>query len=78
MMNDNEIAACVRKVLDQYFEDLDGEKPTAIYEMVLSCIEKPLLEVILQRAQGNQTVAAEYLGINRHTLRKKMQALGLK
>jgi len=78
MINENEIATCVRKAMGQYFSDLDGETPCAIYEMVVSCVEKPLLEVILSHAQGNQTRAAELLGINRNTLRKKMQTYGIK
>ncbi|MBZ0104408.1 MAG: Fis family transcriptional regulator [Sulfuricella denitrificans] len=78
MMNENEIAICVRKAMTQYFADLDGETPCAVYEMVVGCVEKPLLEVILHQAEGNQTRAAEMLGINRNTLRKKMQAHGIK
>lgn len=78
MINESEVARCVRKAIDGYFKDLDGEKPCAIYEMVIQCIEKPLLEIVLQRAEGNQTQAAEILGINRSTLRKKMQAHGIK
>lgn len=78
MMNENEIAVCVRKAMDQYFKNLDGEKPCAIYEMVVGCVEKPLLEVVLDQAQGNQTRAAEILGLNRNTLRKKMKTHGLK
>ncbi|MDO8890590.1 MAG: Fis family transcriptional regulator [Sulfurimicrobium sp.] len=78
MMNENEIAGCVRKAMSQYFADLDGETPCAVYDMVVGCVEKPLLEVILHHAEGNQTRAAEMLGINRNTLRKKMQAHGIK
>lgn len=78
MMNENEIAVCVRKAMTQYFADLDGETPCAVYEMVVGCVEKPLLEVILHQAEGNQTRAAEMLGINRNTLRKKMLAHGIK
>ena len=78
MIDENEISACVRKALDSYFKDLDGEKPSAIYEMVVGCVEKPLLEVILDHAQGNQTRAAEILGLNRNTLRKKMKTHGIK
>lgn len=78
MMNENEIAVCVRRAMEQYFADLDGEKPCAIYDMVVNCVEKPLLEMILNHAEGNQTKAAEMLGINRNTLRKKMQLLGIK
>ena len=74
MMNENEIAACVRKALDGYFKDLDGEKPCAIYDMVVGCVEKPLLEVVLRPApRATRPRAAEMLGINRNTLRKKMQ-----
>ncbi|HNA30420.1 MAG TPA: Fis family transcriptional regulator [Thiobacillaceae bacterium] len=76
--NENELAACVRRELEQYFKDLDGELPAGIYEMVLNCVERPLLEVILDRAGSNQSRAAEWLGINRNTLRKKMQQHGIK
>jgi Fis family transcriptional regulator len=78
MINENEISRCVRRTLDGYFRDLDGEKPAAIYNMVISCVEKPLIEVILHRVGGNQTHAAEILGMNRNTLRKKIKAYGIK
>ncbi|MEW5789558.1 MAG: Fis family transcriptional regulator [Pseudomonadota bacterium] len=76
--NESELAACVRRELEQYFKDLDGEPPAGIYEMVLNCVERPLLEVILDRSGSNQSRAAEWLGINRNTLRKKMQQHGIK
>ncbi len=72
-MNKCELANSVKSSLDQYFKDLDGEPPHAIYDMVLSCIEKPLLEYVMQHATGNQSKAAEILGLNRNTLRKKIQ-----
>ena len=74
----SEIAECVRKSLERYFRDLDGEKPCAIYDMVLKNVERPMLELVLDRAAGNQSVAAEMLGINRNTLRKKMQSLKIR
>lgn len=74
---DNEISLAVRKVMKQYFKDLDGEKCTGIYEMVVNAVEKPMLEVVMLQAQGNQTRAAELLGINRNTLRKKLEQHGL-
>ncbi len=70
---DNDLAACVRSALDEYFKDLDGEPPHAVYNMVLQCVEKPMLEYVLNRACGNQSKAAEILGLNRNTLRKKLQ-----
>ena len=73
----SEISECVRRSLDRYFKDLDGEKPCDIYDMVVNCVEKPLLEVVMFHAQGNQTRAAELLGINRNTLRKKLQEHGI-
>jgi Fis family transcriptional regulator len=78
MINENEIARCVRRTLDGYFRDLDGERPAGIYDMVISCVERPLIEVVLHRVGGNQTQAAELLGMNRNTLRKKIRAYGIK
>jgi Fis family transcriptional regulator, factor for inversion stimulation protein len=69
----NELGEVVRRSLERYFKDLDGAKPAAIYDMVLRNVEKPLLETVLDQADGNQTVAARMLGINRNTLRKKME-----
>lgn len=73
MSGDNELARCVRRTLQRYFDDLDGEQPSGVYDMVMQCVEKPLIEVILDHAGGNQTVAADILGVNRNTLRKKIQ-----
>ena len=71
-MSQHELAKCVTDSLEQYFRDLDGEKPAAIYDMVLRSVERPMLEVVLAKAGSNQTLAAEMLGINRNTLRKKL------
>ncbi|MCK0506877.1 MULTISPECIES: helix-turn-helix domain-containing protein [Aromatoleum] len=72
MTRSNEIAESIHRTLDQYFRDLDGEKPAAIYDMVIRNVERPMLEFVLRQANGNQTVAAEMLGINRNTLRRKL------
>lgn len=74
---DSELSACVRKMMKQYFHDLDGEHATDIYDMVVANVEKPLLEVVLHHAEGNQTRAAELLGLNRNTLRKKLTQHGI-
>jgi len=68
----SEITDCVRRSLNRYFRDLDGQTPHAIYDMVLAAVERPMLEVVMKQAAGNQTVAAQMLGINRNTLRKKL------
>ncbi|MBI1905469.1 MAG: Fis family transcriptional regulator [Rhodocyclaceae bacterium] len=72
MSRPNEIADCVQRTLDQYFRDLDGEKPAALYEMVIRNVERPMLEFVLRQVNGNQTAAAQMLGINRNTLRRKL------
>jgi len=71
-MSQHDLGRCVIRALEQYFHDLDGEKPGAIYDMVLRSVEKPMLELVLAKAGTNQTLAAEMLGINRNTLRKKL------
>lgn len=72
MKRSNDISACISGALETYFKDLDGEMPGPIYEMVLRSVERPMFEVILHQAGGNQTLAATMLGINRNTLRKKL------
>ena len=74
MLNENDVARYVRNAMDDYFKDLDGENPScSVYDMVINCVEKPLIETVLLHAGGNQTRAAELLGLNRNTLRKKIQ-----
>ncbi len=74
ILNENEVARYVREAIDDYFKDLDGEDPScAVYDMVMNCVEKPLIETVLHHAGGNQTRTAELLGMNRNTLRKKIQ-----
>lgn len=76
-VNDSEIARTVRRALEGYFRDLDGERPCALHEVVMASVEMPLLEYVMHRAQGNQTHAAELLGMNRNTLRKRLKVYGL-
>jgi len=78
IINENEMARMVRRAIEGYFRDLDGEKPCAVYDMVINCVEKPLLESVLHRVRGNQSHAAAMLGINRNTLRKKIRVHGIK
>ena len=72
MTNQCKLSVAVNESLEDYFTHLDGQPPHAIYDMVLGCVEKPMLEFILHKVGGNQSKAAEILGLNRNTLRKKM------
>ncbi len=76
-VRESELSASTRRVLKQYFKDLDGERCGAVYDMVLASVEKPLIEVVLEHVDGNQTRASELLGLNRNTLRKKMNLYGI-
>ena len=71
------LAACVSKSLKLYLKDLNGETPADLYNLVISQVEKPLLEIIMLHAENNQCRAAQMLGINRNTLRKKLRDHGL-
>ncbi|MBS0423668.1 MAG: Fis family transcriptional regulator [Proteobacteria bacterium] len=77
-IKENEIASCIRKAINGYLNDLDGEKPCHIYNMVMHSVEKPLIEIAIQHTKGNQTQAADLLGINRNTLRQKMKQYQIK
>jgi Fis family transcriptional regulator len=72
-MSKDNIQDVVRKSLEKYFRDLGELEPSNVYEMVIFTVEKPILEAVMNRAEGNQSHAAEMLGINRNTLRKKLQ-----
>ena len=71
------IAECVKHALIAYFDGLDDHQPCAVYELVLSQTEKPMLEVVMQHTKGNITKAAKILGLNRITLRRKLAKYGL-
>ncbi len=75
--NDCKLTLAINESMDDYFTHLEGEHPNAIYDMVIACVEKPLIEYILNKVGGNQSKTAEMLGINRNTLRKKMAEYNL-
>ncbi len=72
MSNHNNLHECVRASMEAYFRDLDGTDPAGLHDMLLKAVEKPLLEVVMQQSQNNQSRAAQWLGLNRNTLRKKL------
>jgi Fis family transcriptional regulator len=71
-MSKQHIEESVRLSLEVYFQDLHGTEPAGMHDMMVRVVEKPLLEIVMQQAAGNQSRAAEWLGLNRNTLRKKL------
>ncbi len=78
MNGGNEICRSVEKSLDEYFRKLDGEPPHGIYDMVIANVERSLITSIMHRAGGNQTNAADMLGLNRNTLRSKLSKYNIR
>ena len=74
---DQSLRNSVERAVANYFEHLDGQDVTDVYEMVLAEVEAPLLEVVMKYTRHNQTRAANVLGLNRGTLRKKLKQYGL-
>ena len=78
--NEQEISQlynAVKHSVRRYLYELDGSSPNEMYDMVLRQVERPLLEAVLDYTHGNQSKAAEYLGLNRGTLRKKIRDYNL-
>ncbi len=65
------------QALDSYFTSLNGHAPGHLYELVMREVEEPLFRAALDYAEGNQSRAADILGINRGTLRKKLRHYGI-
>ena len=71
-MSKKQIEDVVRHSVETYFKDLRGEEPEALHQLMIHFMEKPLLDVVMKQAKGNQSKAATWLGLNRNTLRKKL------
>jgi Fis family transcriptional regulator len=71
------LRALCAEALESYFATLNGHKPGHLYDLVLREVEEPLFKAVLDYAEGNQSRAADILGINRGTLRKKLKMYGL-
>lgn len=67
----------VKQALRNYLAQLNGQDPNDLYELVLTEVEQPFLDMVMQYTRGNQTRAANMLGINRGTLRKKLKHYGM-
>ena len=73
----SQLSQAVKHSIRRYLYELDGAQPTSMYELVLKQVEQPLFEAILEHTKGNQSRAAEFLGLNRGTLRKKLRSYNL-
>ena len=71
-MSKQMIQDCVRSSLEVYLRDLQGTEPDRMYDMLVSVVERPLLEIVMQHADHNQSRDAQWLGLNRNTLSKKL------
>lgn len=71
------LAECVQQSIAQYLADLGETRPSNLYALTLQEVERPLLLEVLRRCNGHRGMAAQWLGINRNTLRKKLQEHGL-
>ncbi len=67
----------VERAVSNYFQHLEGQEVSDVYDMVLAEVEAPMLEVVMKYTRHNQTRAAHVLGLNRGTLRKKLKQYGL-
>jgi len=65
------------EALQCYFQTLNGHRPAHLYELVMREVEEPLFKVVMSHVAGNQCRAADILGINRGTLRKKLKEFGI-
>ena len=77
MSTQSSIEECIKRNLEKYFRDCDTDEIPGVDSMVISATERPMLEVLMAHAQDNQSLAAQMLGINRNTLRKKLLEHGL-
>jgi DNA-binding protein Fis len=71
------LSESVKVSLHKYFYQLEGEPSRGIYDLVLSQVEGPMIEIVMQKVRGNQSKAALWLGISRGTLRKLLSKYNL-
>jgi len=71
------LRSCVERAVENYFTQLEDACPTNLFNMVMSEVEEPLLRTVMKVANGNQSKAAQWLGLSRGTLRKKLEQYDL-
>lgn len=75
--DDTPLKKCVNEELKAYFTMLDGQEPSDLHDLVIGQVEEALIRFVLERCKSNRSRAAEILGINRGTLRKKLKEHGI-
>lgn len=75
---DQPLCELVRESIERYFADLNGEEPVNLHDLVISQVERPLLEIVLRETRGNISRAAQLLGMNRATLRTRLNKYHIK
>jgi two-component system nitrogen regulation response regulator GlnG len=71
------LSAAITSYINSYFESHNSEPPAGVYDRMLAELERPLIALTMQATRGNQVKAAEMLGLNRNTLRKKIRDLSI-
>ncbi|NKB36176.1 MAG: Fis family transcriptional regulator [Gammaproteobacteria bacterium] len=71
------LSESVSDALEKYFKDMDGHEPANLYDLIIAQVEKPLIESVIENSRGNISRAAQVLGLNRATLRNRMQKYGI-
>jgi two-component system nitrogen regulation response regulator GlnG len=75
--NGTSLESLIATKLQNSLAQIELQEMDNLYDMVLHQMERPLINIVLDKTRGNQVKAAEVLGINRNTLRKKIQLLGI-
>jgi Fis family transcriptional regulator len=72
-MSSTDLPACINAKLTRYFEQLDGEQASGVHKMVMNEVESVVIKFILELVNNNQSEASRILGVNRGTLKKKIE-----
>jgi len=76
-LNSDSLSEATNQAISDYLALLENQDPTNLYREVVDEVERPLLELIMKHTRGNQSKAAQCLGLNRATLRTKLKRHGL-